>query len=806
MQKTTFTICMLLTIFTACSDITDNDKLNSNTIQCSVSVETELAPELTKGTPINSATDPGFKYIGVLGYHTSGSFTSATTASSSFLPNSMVTKNTNNKWDFEKTYLWPQTGKVSFFAYAPYASATNGIVIDALQGSSPSLTYTVPTSVADQPDLMVATPQMDLFKTTVPLQFSHALACIGFDVSGENVPIEYIAVKSVYTSGKLMLNMANKTPQWLDLSGMSTDLYKIGLIPNAEATNPTTPVMATNGYLMMIPQILGNDAAIVVKFQGMDAKEIPLKVAGTSTWLAGNKYIYSLKEGTYTLNVDVTGNNCVYTGGDVTLNIKSIYTSQAGLTQNLDWKAEIIPPSTSDTEWTRLFSLELLNDPTTTKTFNLDIAPYTTTSVIDNALKNADPIQAANIKDLSFVNGTYTTANCYVVNAPGWYKFPCGVMGNAISKGANSETINNPDCFIKTTPSFLNYAGTSITSIDQLAIDTQGADAHLIWSDAPDLVTNIGISDKGKYIEFYVSPATIRQGNAIVAIRKNGQVMWSWHIWVTDWVPNTKNQSLGSGNQSIMPFGIGRCSAASYNYAQRSITIRFTQNTSNITKDVTIIQQANTSTYGENVCYYQWGRKDPMLASNGLDATSKSCFGPSQFAISTTTAPVNLNYGILNPQTFYASPVFPSNWETPISFMLWGANIITNGNVKTIYDPSPAGYMVPSQNTIYAIVGMQSMHVATPVNGFQFSPNSNGDYSVFLAITGGRGPNDGTIMNVQSNDQSGYYWSNSNYMISPTPENKNTYLNLLLSVFGTPQVDTQVNPSASAIPVCAAVE
>ncbi len=807
MQKTTLIACLLATSLIACSDITDSDKLDSNTIQCSVSVDTDLSSDLTKGTPINSVSDTAFKNIGILGYHTPGLFASSPTASSTFLPNVTVDKTSDNQWSFEKTYLWPQTGKVSFFAYAPYASTTNGIVIDAEQGPTPSLTYTVPTNVANQPDLMVATPQMDLFKTIVPLDFTHALACIGFDVSGENVPIEYIGVKGVYTSAKLMLNMANKTPQWVDPSGMSTDLYQIGLIENAEATNPTTPVMATNGYLMMIPQALTNEAAIVVKFEGIDAKVIPLKTAGTTSWSAGNKYIYTLKEGVYTLNVDVTGNNASYTGGNVALDIQSIYTSQAGLIQDLGWKAEIVSSSTSDPYWTTIFNPDTLNSSSKTKSFNINIAPYTTTSIIDNDLKKADSILFDKKKDLSLVNGSYTTANCYVVNAPGWYKFPCSVMGNAIKNGTNAYTINNSNCITNTAPLFQNYMGTDITSINQLEINTTGAEAQLVWCDAPDLVTNIGISaDDDKYIEFYVSPETIRQGNAIISIRKNNQVMWSWHIWVTDWALNTGTQVLGNGNQSIMPFGIGRCSAATYVYNQRSITIRFTQNTSNVTKEVTIVQKDTTCIYGENACYYQWGRKDPMLSSNGVDAVFKTCFGPTQFNISPTAAAVNLNYGILNPQTFYPSPDFPHNWESPISYMLWGANINQNGSVKTIYDPSPAGYFIPNMYTISSFASMGYQFETTPINGCKFSPNSNDVYNIFLATTGGLGPNDGAIMNVLPNDRIGYYWSNMNYVISPNPQNKNTYLNLMFSVTANPKVYYQVNPSASAIPVCAAVE
>ena len=37
---------------------------------------------------------------------------------------------------------------------------------------------------------------------------------------------------------------------------------------------------------------------------------------------------------------------------------------------------------------------------------------------------------------------------------------------------------------------------------------------------------------------FDVDHSTIRQGNAVVAVLDaSGMIMWSWHIWVTDYVP-----------------------------------------------------------------------------------------------------------------------------------------------------------------------------------------------------------------------------------------------------------------------------
>ncbi|MGL4491862.1 MAG: hypothetical protein ACRCT5_03345, partial [Tannerellaceae bacterium] len=175
------------------------------------------------------------------------------------------------------------------------------------------------------------------------------------------------------------------------------------------------------------------------------------------------------------------------------------------------------------------------------------------------------------------------------------------------------------------------------------------------------------------------------------------------------------------------------------------------------------------------------------------------------FAVSTSTTPVSLSSSILNPQMFYCSVSFPSNWETPISYTLWGNNIITDGSIKTIYDPSPAGYIVPNIYTIYAFSKMGYKFTEAPINGCEFSPDKNGVYSIFLPVTGGRGPHNAAIIGNTPGLEVGYYWSNYNYTTTD-PTAKNTYVNLMFSVNKDQNINTQVNPSASGLPVCAAVE
>ncbi len=194
----------------SCNDENIGEKVsNAINIKCDVNI---LQQEFVRGIPIESATDTAFNSIGIMGYQTDVLFENAPQPKSSFFANTKVSKNAGNKWMFDHLYYWPQTGYISFFAYSPYADQNNGIEITAEQVGPPSLSYTLPQTVEDQPDLMIATPKMNLFKTDVELNFSHALACISFVASGPNVPIEYIGIKGIYTTGELSLNMQHNKP------------------------------------------------------------------------------------------------------------------------------------------------------------------------------------------------------------------------------------------------------------------------------------------------------------------------------------------------------------------------------------------------------------------------------------------------------------------------------------------------------------------------------------------------------------------------------------------------------------------
>ena len=131
-----------------------------------------LEESITKGYPIASAQDTAFKSFGLFAYHTSSDFNTSDNITDFFSLNKPVEKNAE-EWILDSTYYWPQTGYLTFFAYAPYNSPE--IELTYSSGATPVLKYSVPQNVTEQPDLMISIPQKNKYRDTIPIVFKHAL-------------------------------------------------------------------------------------------------------------------------------------------------------------------------------------------------------------------------------------------------------------------------------------------------------------------------------------------------------------------------------------------------------------------------------------------------------------------------------------------------------------------------------------------------------------------------------------------------------------------------------------------------------
>lgn len=183
--------------------------------------------------------------------------------------------------------------------------------------------------------------------------------------------------------------------------------------------------------------------------------------------------------------------------------------------------------------------------------------------------------------------------------------------------------------------------------------------AELVWTDAKGAsaglasdasIAKIEISGNGPEAYLLVTPGS-KEGNSVIAVKsKNGTIKWSWHIWVTQYDPETTNgnidghtfmdRNLGALNRShFHPYPIGT--------------------------------------------YYQWGRFHPFPTKQ--DENDMYNFTPIYNASGNTitlSSVSNANIGQLISQ-----PLAFSDGTYSHGYNLWDKD-------KTVFDPCPTGWYV----------------------------------------------------------------------------------------------------------------
>jgi hypothetical protein len=527
-----------------------------------------------------------------------------------------------------------------------------------------------------------------------------------------------------------------------------------------------------------------------------------------------------------TLTVNPAPTSVPHTGGTASISFDSSITGvKQGLTE-----------TTAAAPWTAQFSLDGGATWTTTApewidgfptsgtgslpptSYTVGTAPVTGISP-DFEGESALGTQAAPY-DLSTENGARPreTANSYVVNGPGYYKLPL-VYGNAVKNGAPNEaayrsTLGNPTITVPNMvylTRFLRHDGQPIADPYINANSFAGGvatNATLVWSDVPGMVAvDAAIASEGgvDFLTFRVSDESIAQGNAVVAVRNTaGQIMWSWHIWVTEpriadmhkaealaQAQLTENRSTTmSTSYKMMANNLGWVEARENTHAARTVQVRITQQaTGGMSKTFAIEQAAGSSTLGANNPYWQFGRKDPMLPSNG-----HAGHGGEREAIeygAGYAAPEmirkrdgSIANAIQNPNVFYlaATNFGTARWnhtgtgdgnsDAKDVINLWSMDdvdpALNSEVVKTVYDPSPVGFTVPNKDVFTGFTSTGGeINEKTDWNIPDPSTNSLGQkFHLGLAKTGDtafypemgdRGVDDGILYNVNNGGNAFYH-------------------------------------------------
>ena len=710
---------------------------------------------LTRGTAI--AGNNFYNSYCLYTYNYPNSYTWAANGQtiSSLYPDEQVVRNRN--WSTNE--FWPGVGqRCAFFAYAPYH--TTGVSAFTTTGW-PTFHYTVPTNATDQNDLLVTKNKIssgigDYGNIDVPgnfnmkdsITFDHACTAIRIAIGKQMAPctIKKIEICNVNSEGDYQY----QTENWANIATLST--FTLTQDFEIKPGDSNYILNNDNNVFMMIPQKVPLYATINVTIN--DGVEHVLKASiDNDTWAKGYTVTYYLSttevDNTYVLSVSSSATTLPLSGGTNTMTINSYKQTYYGSQVAVPWTATYTYDESGITGTTIYNSTTpavtsftaTSNGSITGQNVNFSLGAGSVSSVLyrSSSQRNSHTKTLREAVDGScdLSNGKQT-ANCYVVSAPGHYSFPL-VYGNAL----NADKTANTNSYGTTT--FVDHQGAMITS-PYIYLTNGGVnipyDACIVWQDAPQLVTpsSVKLSSDMHGIEFDVDRNNICQGNCLIAVRdKDQNIMWSWHIWVTDHdmahtyeVHNNSNVG-GAVTSKFMEVPLGWCDSdvrIADPFRIFHLTIKQSDELGQSAAQ-TISQVAGDYTYGANAPFYQWGRKDPLLPSDGTTNTDKPYYD-TQYNPRGSVNSTAIKDVILYPYKFNTST---GNG----SLELWnkGNTIGTVNNntiYKTIYSPSPANYVEPKSAAYTGFSQSNSTGGFNKGLNFYSYPNSTGPTIFFPAL------------------------------------------------------------------------
>ena len=328
----------------------------------------------------------------------------------------------------------------------------------------------------------------------------------------------------------------------------------------------------------------------------------------------------------------------------------------------------------------------------------------------DKRVTYIDPIPASENND-----NLVATANCFMVSPGGSFCFDPfafqqgkSVITNAVLKGwctAGSVGIRSVRLLWQTKENGdLGDAVMGIANSDNdhtNIVDIKARDGSPLTGPATDL---------GQCLIYCRVAANTSGGSGVIAAydgaNGTGNILWSWHVWVTDYQPdasgtetvltpeNKRKFKLGTSNTVMMDRNLGAYEGA-------------------VSIPGTTLERSRTSGF-----HYQKGRKDPFPSSY---TTEKNMPEVYTFALSATSPPKHImnryeangiraivprsiSSGATTLQNAYRNPVSISGytsyspdengqWCSEYSNVKWDAT-------KTVHDPCPAGWRIPTEDDL----------------------------------------------------------------------------------------------------------
>ena len=256
-------------------------------------------PTFTRGTQITTAD--GMSSFGVTAF----------LGSQKYMDHVEIKKSTDS-WKPQTDYFWLNGKPLDFYAWYPYNSAegTNGIPAGMTlnQEDFSSISYTVPTDVSKQEDLMFAVKK----KASEPadgnatsLDFKHSLAAVKFVVGDlpTGTKVTSVALKGVKYKGDLAVTAGNNGAAQLAWSNLANDTENFTQVTDKEVKENDTDNAITKAdqTFFMMPQTLPDDAMVEVVVENQKGERATLTGAlqdataaegAKNKWEAGNTYTY----------------------------------------------------------------------------------------------------------------------------------------------------------------------------------------------------------------------------------------------------------------------------------------------------------------------------------------------------------------------------------------------------------------------------------------------------------------------------------------------------------------------------------
>ena len=290
--------------------------------------------------------------------------------------------------------------------------------------------------------------------------------------------------------------------------------------------------------------------------------------------------------------------------------------------------------------------------------------------------RSTTPIDLRPVIDLS-ASGT---ANCYMARPKNKYKFNAMVKGNS---GISTGMAYNAKIEVYT------------ENTEQLHGERYS------WCEAYDvLLTDCYLKDG--YIYFTTSLDNL-YGNATIVLKDpQGGILWSWHIWIVDYDPETDYDTVDwgqAGDKKFMKMNLGALNNTAYDSRAMGMM-------------------------------YQWGRKDPFMGAVAYDSNTQVVYeaynygeyGTAEASTETST----LSYATKHPGlAIMDSSDGDGDWLDEHNNALWG-------ETKTMYDPCPRGWKVPArpiynEHTVSSKYqyGMEMDGIWYPAAGYHHSVSFN---------------------------------------------------------------------------------